>query len=112
MTQLAYITQGHSEYEPRLRALLEESGIDPHEFLGLDWFSLVPFYVLAGATVTPEIETHEDHVHITGVRVTVPDDHHDGFIEALPAYLDDAYEDLDDDEEGEPEGEAEEAPPA
>ncbi|MEA2247760.1 MAG: hypothetical protein QOH46_2289, partial [Solirubrobacteraceae bacterium] len=27
MKQLAYITQGRSDYDPRLRTLLEESGI-------------------------------------------------------------------------------------
>ena len=52
MKQIAYITQGHSEYEDRLRELLDASEIDPEEFLGLAYFSLTPFFVLAGATVT------------------------------------------------------------
>jgi hypothetical protein len=95
MTQLAYITQGHSEYDPRLRDLLEASGIDPHEFLGLDWFSLVPFYVLAGATVAPDAHTHGSDVHVTGVRVTVPEDQEEGFLAALPRFLDDAYAEID-----------------
>jgi hypothetical protein len=47
MKQIGFITQGHSEYDERLRALLDASGIDPEEFLGLDYFSLTPFFVLA-----------------------------------------------------------------
>ena len=47
MKQLAYITQGHSEYDPRLRELLDATGIDPGEFIGLDYFSLSPFFALA-----------------------------------------------------------------
>jgi hypothetical protein len=95
MTQLAYITQGRSEYDPRLRELLEASGIDPHEFLGLEWFSLVPFFVLAGATVAPDAHTHGSDVHVTGVRVSVPEDQQEGFLAALPRFLDDAYAEID-----------------
>jgi len=42
MKQLAYITQGHSEYDPALRELLDATGIDAEEFVGLDYFSLTP----------------------------------------------------------------------
>jgi hypothetical protein len=93
MTQLAYITQGHSDYDERLRELLEGTGIDPHEFLGLDWFSLVPFFVLAGASAVPDAHTHGTTVHVTGVRVTIPDDlERDAFIDTLTEILSDAYE--------------------
>ena len=34
MKQIAYITQGHSEYDPRLREVLDASGIDPEEWQG------------------------------------------------------------------------------
>jgi hypothetical protein len=91
MKQLAYITQGHSEYDERLRGLLEESGIDPHEFVGLDWFSLTPFYVIAGATVRAEAHTHGDHAHVTGVFVEVPEELEDAFFATLPQILADAY---------------------
>ena len=53
MKRLAFIAQGSSDYDDRLRSLLEETGIEPHEFIGLDYFGLVPFFVLAGATVRP-----------------------------------------------------------
>ena len=93
MKQLAYITQGHSDYDDRLRALLDGTGIDPHEFIGLDYFSLVPFFVLAGATVAPDAHTHGDSVHVTGVRVSVADGQEDAFLATLEEILADAYED-------------------
>jgi ribosomal protein S12 methylthiotransferase accessory factor YcaO len=73
MKQLAYITQGQSDYDERLRTMLEESGIDPHEFVGLD--------------------AHGTDAHVTGVRVTVPEELEDAFLATLPAILDDAYTD-------------------
>ena len=93
MKQLAYIAQGNSDYDERLRELLDGSGIDPNEFIGLDWFSLVPFYVLAGATVTPDGHAHGSTMHVTGVRVTVPEEFEDGFLETLSEILSDAYAD-------------------
>jgi hypothetical protein len=92
MKQLAFITQGHSDYDPRLRSLLDESGIDPHEFVGLDYFGLVPFFVLAGATVRPEAHGHGDHLHVTGVVVEIDETLEEGFYGSLPEMLSDAYE--------------------
>jgi hypothetical protein len=97
MKQLAYITQGQSDYDERLRELLDASGIDPEEFVGLDYFSLVPFFVLAGATVAPDAHTHGPDVHVTGVRVTVPEELEEAFLAALPEMLADAYSDDEDD---------------
>ena len=91
MKQLAFITQGHSDYDERLRGLLDDSGIDPHEFIGLDYFSLVPFFVLAGATVAPDAHTHGDSVHVTAVRVTLPEGQEDAFLATLSEILADAY---------------------
>ena len=91
MKQIAYITQGHSEYEGRLRELLEASGIDPEEFLGLEYFSLTPFFVLAGATVAAEAHAHDTEVHVSGVRVTIPEELEEAFLATLPELLDDAY---------------------
>jgi hypothetical protein len=101
MKQLAYITQGHSDYDDRLKQLLDASGIDPEEFVGLDYFSLAPFFVLAGATVAPDAHAHGPDVHVTGVRVTVPEELEEAFLATLPQMLADAYvEDDDEDEEG------------
>lgn len=91
MLQLAFITQGSSEYDPRLRTLLDETGIDPHEFYGLDYYSLVPFFVLCGATVRPQAHAHGDHLHVEGVIVEVPEEFAESFYAALPAILEDAY---------------------
>ncbi len=91
MKQLAYITQGHSEYDPRLRELLDATGIDPEEFIGLDYFSLSPFFALAGATIEPDAHTHGTDVHVTGVKVLVPDDLEAAFLATLPEILADAY---------------------
>ncbi len=91
MKQIAYITQGHSEYDGRLRELLDASEIDPEEFLGLEYFSLTPFFVLAGATVTPDAHAHGTEVHVTGVRVTIPEELEEAFLATLPEMLEDAY---------------------
>jgi hypothetical protein len=91
MTELAFITQGNSQYADRLWALLEQSGIDPHEFHGLDYFGLTPFFVLAGASVRPKAHSHGTEVHLEGVYVEVEDELEEGFYATLPAILDDAY---------------------
>jgi hypothetical protein len=91
MKQLAYITQGHSEYDPRLRELLDATGIDAEEFIGLDYFSLTPFFALAGATIEPDAHAHDTDVHVTGVKVLVPDDLEAAFLATLPEILADAY---------------------
>jgi hypothetical protein len=91
--QIAYITQGHSDYDERLRALLDASGIDPEEFLGLEYFSLTPFFVLAGATVAAEAHAHGTEVHVSGVRVTIPEELEEAFLATLPELLEDAYTD-------------------
>jgi hypothetical protein len=97
MKQLALIAQGRSDYDERLRGLLDQSGIDPHEFIGLDYFSLVPFFVLAGASVEPDVHAHGADVHVTGVRVSVPDELEEPFLATLPQILDDAYVDAEED---------------
>jgi hypothetical protein len=99
MKQLAYITQGHSEYDPRLRELLDATGIDPGEFIGLDYFSLSPFFALAGATIAPDAHSHGTDVHVTGVKVLIPEDLEEAFLSTLPVILADAYADGDGEED-------------
>ena len=93
MKQIGFITQGHSDYEERLRAVLDASGIDPEEFLGLEYFSLTPFFVLAGATVSPDAHTHGTEVHVSAVRITIPEELEEAFLATLPEMLADAYTD-------------------
>ena len=91
MKQLAYITQGNSRYDDRLWEILSSSGIDPHEFEGLDYFGLTPFFVIAGATVRADAHTHGDDVHTSGVFVEVPEELEAAFLATLPELLEDAY---------------------
>ena len=92
MKQLAYIAQGQSDFEPRLRELLDATGIDPEEFIGLEYFSLTPFFVISGASVRAEAHTHgQGDVHVTGVYVEVAEDLEEGFYSTLPQILEDAY---------------------
>jgi hypothetical protein len=93
MKQIGYITQGHSDYDERLREVLDASGIDPEEFLGLEYFSLTPFFVLAGATVGAEAHAHGTEVHVSGVRVTIAEELEEAFLATLPELLADAYTD-------------------
>ena len=91
MKQLAYITQGNSSYDDRLWQILSSSGIDPHEFEGLDYFGLTPFFVIAGATVRADAHTHGTDVHTSGVFVEVPEELEEAFLATLPELLEDAY---------------------
>jgi hypothetical protein len=91
MKHLATISQGQSEYDDRLRALLDGTGIDPHEFVGLDYFGLVPFFVIAGATVRPDAHSHGDDVHVVAIHVEVPEELEEAFFQTLPELLEDAY---------------------
>ena len=91
MKHLATISQGQSEYDDRLRALLDGTGIDPHEFVGLDYFGLVPFFVIAGATVRPDAHSHGDDIHVVAIHVEVPEELEEAFFQTLPELLEDAY---------------------
>lgn len=93
MRTLASITQGHSDYEDRLRSMLDGMGIDPYEFVGLDYFGLVPFFVLAGATIRPDAHTHGSDVHVSEVHVEIDEELEEAFYVTLPELLEDAYAD-------------------
>jgi hypothetical protein len=92
MKTLAVISQGRSDYDDRLWQLLESTGIDREEFVGLDYFGLLPFFVIAGASVRTEAHTHDADVHVSEVRVELPEELEEGFYATLPLLLDDAYE--------------------
>jgi hypothetical protein len=101
MKQLAFITQGHADYEQRLRTLLDGTGIDPEEFIGLEYFGLVPFFIIAGASVRTDAHAHGEDVHVTGITVEVPEELEEGFYATLPQILEDAYVDEDEEDDGE-----------
>jgi hypothetical protein len=87
MPQLAQIAPGESTFDPRLLAVLEESGAEKDDFEDLDWFSLVPFFVLAGASIETEAHAHGDHAHFQSIRVVVPEELEGHFLVALPQML-------------------------
>jgi hypothetical protein len=62
-----------------------------HEFVGLDYFGLVPFFVIAGATVRPDAHSHGDDVHVVAIHVEVPEELEEAFFQTLPELLEDAY---------------------
>lgn len=87
MTQLAQIAPGQSTFDPRLLALLEGSGVEKDDFEELDWFSLLPFFALAGASIETEAHAHGDHAHFAAVRVVIDEALVEHFLTALPQML-------------------------
>lgn len=87
MKQLAFITIGQSAYDDRLWKLLQETGLEPEEFEGMDYFGLLPFFVLAGARVNTQVNAHGDHFHFSGVKLEIADDMEEFFYDALPHLL-------------------------
>lgn len=87
MTRVATLSIGESQYDDRFWQILEATGLEREEFEGLDYFSYVPFFVIAGATVAPRIRVHGDHTHFEGVTIDVPDGEVEVFYEALPHLL-------------------------
>lgn len=100
MTRVADLSISHahgdstdaSQFEPRFLKILQDSGVEKDEFEGLDYFTWLPFFVIAGATVAPKIMVHGDHVHFEGATIDVPDDEVDFFYDALPHLLQQAAE--------------------
>jgi hypothetical protein len=87
MTRVATLSIGESQYDDRFWQILEATGLEREEFEGLDYFSYVPFFVIAGATVAPRIRVHGDHTHFEGVTIDVPDGEVEFFYDALPHLL-------------------------
>lgn len=95
MTQLARIAIGESQYDDRLWKLLEESGLDRDDFEGLDYFSLLPFFVLAGASVRSNVHVHDDHSHFESVVIELDPALEESFFGVLPDLLDQLTEEED-----------------
>ena len=87
MKQLAFITVGSSDYDDRLKRLLDETGIDSQEFESLEYFSLVPLFLLAGASVRTVAQAHDDHMHLEGWYVEVEPELEEIFYLQLPHLL-------------------------
>lgn len=98
MTRIADLSIGQSNYDAPFKQILDDSGVEKEEFEGLDYFTWVPFFVIAGATVAPKIRVHGDHTHFEGATIDVPDDQVELFYEALPQLLEQVIEAEEDDE--------------
>ncbi len=87
MAQLADLSIGASKFDDRFLQILEDSRLEKDEFEGLDYFTWLPFFVIAGATVTPKIQLHGDHTHFEGASIDVPDELVEIFYDVLPDLL-------------------------
>lgn len=87
MTRIADLSIGESNYDAPFQKILDESGVEKEEFEGLDYWTWLPFFVIAGATIAPKIRVHGDHTHFEGATIDVPDDQVDLFYNALPHLL-------------------------
>ncbi len=87
MRTLAHIEPDSSKYADRFWKILEETGLEPQEFEALDYFSYLPFFVLAGASVQTHLRSHGDHFHFEGVTLSIPVALEEGFYDVLPQIL-------------------------
>ncbi len=98
MTRIADLSIGESNFDAPFLKILEDSGLEREEFEGLDYFTWVPFFVIAGATVAPKIRVHGDHTHFEGATIDIPEDQKIFFYEALPHLLAQVIDAEEDDE--------------
>ncbi len=87
MARIADIAVGASNFDSRFLKILEDSRLKADEFEGLDYFTWLPLFVIAGASITPKIQVHGDHTHFEGAAIDVPDDQVELFYDALPGLL-------------------------
>lgn len=99
MTRIADLSIGQSDFDPPFLKILDESGLEKDEFEGLDYFTWLPFFVVAGGTVAPKIRVHGDHTHFEGATIDVPDDQVEFFYDALPHLLAQVVMDEEEDDE-------------
>lgn len=93
MKQLARIAVDDSKYDDRLWRLLQDTGLEHDDFEGLDYYSLLPFFVLAGASVRSHVHLHGDHSHFEAVTIEIPEELEESFFAVLPDLLDQLVED-------------------
>ncbi len=97
MTLIMKITDDGSQYSERLVDLLGEFGVDPAVDDEIDELSLLPAYVLAGASIRTEAHSHGTHMHVVAINVEIGDELEDAFYEALAQVLDASDDEEDDD---------------
>jgi hypothetical protein len=97
MPNVLRISADGAQYSDRLRELFTGFGVDLAEEGAVDEVSLLPAFVLGGASVTTDAHAHGDHVHVVGISVDVPAEIEDAFYATLPDIL--VTDDEEDDEE-------------
>jgi hypothetical protein len=99
MTLLMKITDEGAEYADQLHDLLAEFGVDPAVEDEIDEISLLPAYVLAGASIRTDAHAHGSHMHVVAITVEIPDELEEAFYETLGHVLEASDEDDEDDED-------------
>jgi len=99
MTLIMKITDEGAEYADQLHDLLAEFGVDPAIEDEIDEISLLPAYVLAGASIRTDAHAHGGHMHVVAITVEIPDELEEAFYETLGHVLEASDEDDEDDEE-------------
>lgn len=102
MTLIMKITDEGTEYADQLHDLLAEFGVNPEIEDEIDEISLLPAYVLAGASIRTEAHAHSSHMHVVAITVEIADELEGAFYETLGHVLeasDEDDEDVDDDED-------------
>lgn len=98
MTLIMKITDDGSQYSDRLVDLLGEFGVDPAVDDEIDDLSLLPAYVLAGASIRTEAHSHGTHMHVLAINVEIAEELEEAFYDALGQVLEADDDDDDDDE--------------
>ncbi len=94
MTHIMTITADGADYSDRLRELLEDFGVNPDVDDSIDELSLLPAFVLGGASIRTEAHAHGDHMHVVNIHVEIADELVTPFYATLETILE-----ADDDEE-------------
>ena len=86
MVQLMRITSDGAELTERLSDLLAEFGFDLADD-EVDELTLVPAFVLGGASVRTEAHAHGDHMHVVGISVEIAEELQEAFYATLEEIL-------------------------
>lgn len=97
MTSIMQVTDEGTKYAERLHELLAEFGVNPEIEDEIDEISLLPAYVLAGASIRTEAHAHGDHMHVVAISVEIADELEQAFYETLAQVLEASDEDEDED---------------
>lgn len=99
MTLIMRVTDEGTQYAERLHDLLAEFGVNPELEDEIDEISLLPAYVLAGASVRTDAHSHGEHMHVVAITVEIADELELAFYETLAQVLEASEAEDDEDED-------------